>query len=360
MLDTNQTTSETEGTQAAAVVSTVTTDDAALASKLTAFIKDCFPDVEFRSDGLETKNGMDCMTFYAPSFPYEISREFFTIDGISILYEEISPWADHEYDLIATKGEYLMVVSYEFGDFDHNTIATIELHTGNALDVTTTATKIVQELLSQRVKNDAQALFQLLLRNSNSVITDTLNSLSAGFELEVNKENLEESQHNMMLIQQVSTSIKQAYNLNQKKAVEAIAPNISHVTFEVFNERDRDGFTFKSINDYTIHLVDGKKITIGFEDNWRDDDFIDSIVSYNGEIMPDDLKKLAANIEGNDEGVIDALAEFVSKELGGNTSDEFWFVSNMLDGLVWHAAGEYASQVNFANYNPVEGEQPAS
>jgi len=196
----------------------------------------------------------------------------------------------------------------------------------------------------------------LILRNSNAVTSETLNAFSSGFELSVDKLNLEAAAHNLMLVGLVASDIKQANISNQIKMVDKLAPNISHVTFEVIHENDFSGEHYQSINTYTVHLVDGTKVEIGYEEYWNDD-FISDLVGYNEDIFPDHLKVLAEDAVTDDEAVMDELTKFVMTLFGGSSAEEFWFVTNRLDSLIWDAASNHYNFVNFANYKPAEDNQ---
>lgn len=354
MLETNQTTTQTDDVKAATAVSGKSEE--VLKSEMLAFIQDCFPAVKFATIGLDEKFDLDYLALYAHSFPDEVDGEFRSIEGINILYQETSAWNANEHVLVATKGDFLMVATYEFCDIDNLARMTIELFTGNSLEIISTSSKVVQGLLADKLKSDAQSLLHLILRNSNAVTSQTLNAFSSGFELSVDKLNLEAASHNLMLIGLVASDIKQANIANQIKMVDKLAPNISQVTFKVNHENDFSGEHYQSINTYTVHLIDGTQVEIGYEENWNDF-FISDLIDHNEDIIPSHLKVLAENANHNDEAVMNELTKFVMTLFGGNTSEEFWFVTNRLDSLIWDAASNNYSFVNFANYKPAEEDQ---
>jgi hypothetical protein len=354
MLETNQTATQSDDVQAA--TAGLDKSDEVLMNKMKSFIGDCFPAVKFAVLGLDEKYDLDYLAVYASRFPEEVEGEFRSIEGINIMYQETSAWDVNSHILVATKGEFLMVATYEFCDIDNIARMTIELFTGNSLEISSTTSKVVQGLLSDKLKSDAQSLLHLILRNSSAVTSETLNAFSSGFELSVDKLNLEAAAHNLMLVGLVASDIKQANIANQIKMVDKLAPNISHVTFEVIHENDFSGEHYQSINTYTVHLVDGTKVEIGYEEYWNDD-FISDLVGYNEDIFPDHLKVLAEDAVTDDEAVMDELTKFVMTLFGGSSAEEFWFVTNRLDSLIWDAASNHYSFVNFANYKPAEDDQ---
>ena len=325
-------------------------DEEGLQDHIKAFVKESFPDISFTDDGLSSENGLTCVTFYTSNYSREVSQVLSQIDDINVVYDEISAWSASENEFIAVKDEFLIEANYDNSSIGGQIQSiTMTVHFGNIFEVTTAASKLAQKRLSSKLKNEAQALMNLMLRNKNHVVSETLEVLASGLKVQINESDLDDTAHDLMLVNQLAHTIKQANIKNQLAMVSQLAPNISHVSFDSLYDNDMKGEHFQTIDTYTVHLVDGTKIVIGYEDIWNDD-FNNCLVDSNTEVFPKCLVDKSHEADTDDVETMNELTRFVATLFGSDNSHVFWFVCNRLDSLIWDAASEDKDEVVFANY----------
>lgn len=337
-----------------ALVSEVAVDDQVKTEQLTAFIADNFSGVKFEQQAPCTKNGLVCITFSAEKFPRDVAYELSQIEGITMVYDEISPYADNEYDIVATKGDFLLDVhSYmpDYCDDECDASVTIDLRLGSSLDVTVQASQMAKELLKIKLQHGASALLHLMFNNSNLMVKECYDAITAGLKLNVDKSQINSIHEDMQLVNSFFYAIKGANEVNQNALVESLAPNISHVVFDVSHEYDDQGGTYKSIDCYEVHLTDGTSMAMGFEDSWADV-IVEELISHNDEILPENLKALVDAHEIDDNVITTTLTTYLMTLLGGTSEGEYWLLNSTLDSLVWDAAEQGGYELYFSNYKP--------
>lgn len=330
----------------------VVLDATANAEKIIDFVKECFPNLKLREVGMSTENGLDCVTFHTTNFPHDVSQALSDIDGIKVLFDEVSAWTDRESNFVGTHGEFILDAIYDnYVDDDAYPDVTLTVYVGNALEVTTNAHKKVQALLTSKLKKDAQALLSLVMRNKDYVISNTMDEVLSNLNLEFKESDYEGMSHELSLVNMLGNTFIKANLLNQTKLVRQVAPNIKQVTFKVTHNSDMSGMHFQDIESYIVHLMDGTEVCIGYGENWLDD-LNSNLVENNDDIFPDTLKDQVQLTDIDDEETMDALTLHLATLFGSADSKAFWFITNQLDSLVWDTASKHHNRVVIADDNP--------
>lgn len=319
--------------------------------KLISFMKENFSEIDFEKTAPTLKANLVCVSFSSEHFHREVAYELSQIEGITILFDEPSNWADNEFDLIATKGNLLLSVHYELPQLDDKVaLVNIDLYTGTALDVSMQANQLAKELLKTKLQNDAQALFNLMLRNNNLMTSECFDVLSAGFEFKTEKNGASKADEAINLVGMVAGAIKQANNTNRMISIESMAPNIRYVSFLATRESDDQGGFYTCINDYDVRLTDGTSIILPYGENHLDE-YIKWVISANEEILPENLKNLLDS-DLDDDAQHEALTQYFMSLFGGVGQDAFWLLSNTFDSLIWDAAANGGVRITFSDITP--------